>query len=169
MSAPIRIRLMKAEDVEQVYALDLLSFALPWSERAYRFEITNPNSRAWVAESVPDEGAARLVGMLVMWVILDEGHIATIAVHPEFRRQGIARNLLITALLDGYALGVRQAFLEVRRGNLAAQALYQQFGFTVVGVRPHYYQDNQEDALLMTLHELDPQALQTFHQSSNIC
>ncbi len=159
---PVSFRLMRMEDVEQVFAIDQASFSLPWSERSFRFEVTNPNSRAWVAETVGADGCKQIVGMLVMWVVLDEGHVATLAVHHDHRRQGTAQRLLATALLDGYRLGVRLALLEVRRGNLSAQALYEKFGFRVVGSRPHYYQDNQEDALLMTLHDLDPRALHEF-------
>jgi ribosomal-protein-alanine N-acetyltransferase len=148
----IILRAMELEDVEQVYAIDVLSFSLPWSERSYRFELSENNaSHPWVAEAVSARGERQVVGMIVVWFILDEAHIATIATHPAFRRMGIARRLLGRALEDGAAFGAEKAFLEVRRSNLAAQALYQSFGFVVTGVRPRYYLDTQEDALLMTL------------------
>jgi [ribosomal protein S18]-alanine N-acetyltransferase len=146
----ILFRRMREEDVEQVYAIDTLSFSLPWSERSYRFEVSNPNSRPWVAEAVYANGARRIVGILVLWIILDEGHIATIAVHPDFRRQHIARRMLAIVLIAAIEEGISKAYLEVRRGNLGAQAMYEQFGFHVEGVRLRYYVDNQEDALLMT-------------------
>jgi ribosomal-protein-alanine N-acetyltransferase len=150
------LRLMELKDVEQVYAIDVQSFSLPWSERSYRFELTeNPTSRPWVAELVNARGQLQVVGMIVVWIILDEAHIATIATHPAFRRRGIARRLLVKALEDAASQGAIKAYLEVRRSNLGAQKLYEQFGFFVTGVRPRYYLDTQEDALLMTLERLD--------------
>ncbi|HCC79356.1 MAG: ribosomal-protein-alanine N-acetyltransferase [Chloroflexi bacterium GWB2_49_20] len=154
LAPEISIRRMKVEDVPVVHALDVLSFNLPWSERSFRYEVTeNANARTWVAE-VPQPGPARLVGMLVLWFFLDEAHIATLAIHPEFRRRGIARRILQIALNAAYREGARRAFLEVRAGNQAAILMYQELGFEEVGRRPRYYHDNNEDALLMTLENL---------------
>jgi ribosomal-protein-alanine N-acetyltransferase len=168
-SLVFRFRPMLLEDTPHVHALDVLSFAMPWTERSYRFEVTeNSHSVLWVVEAAPEEAApeeavpAEMVGMLVIWVIMDEAHVATIAVHPDYRSQGIGRQLLAHGLLAAYERGARLSYLEVRRGNQNAQKLYQQFGFEVVGERPHYYQDNQEDALLMTLAELNPEQLRQF-------
>lgn len=159
----LRFRQMQPEDVEQVYAIDVLSFSLPWSARSYRYEITeNQASRNWAAEAVDAQGHTRIVGMIVVWVILDEAHVATIAVHPDFRRRGIGTQLLAAALLDAVGSGATQSLLEVRRGNLAAQTIYQQFGYEVVGVRPGYYADNREDALLMTLNPIQIDILRKF-------
>jgi len=150
------IRRMTVEDVPEVYALDVLSFSLPWTERSFLYEVKeNANSRKWVVEG-NISGSLHLVAMLVMWIILDEAHIATLAVHPEFRRKGVARRLLETALNEVYDEGARRAFLEVRAGNLAALQMYNTLGFEVVGRRPRYYHDNNEDALLMTLENLQP-------------
>jgi ribosomal-protein-alanine N-acetyltransferase len=93
-------------------------------------------------------------------VIVDEAHIGSLAVHPDYRRLGIARALLVRSLAAAAGRGATQATLEVRRSNLAAQALYRRFGFEVVGMRPRYYRDNQEDALLMTAVQYDPARLQ---------
>jgi len=145
------IRRMTLEDVPVVHAIDSLSFSLPWPERSFRFELTgNPVSRGWVAEV-----DGRIAAMLVLWFIVDEAHIATIAVHPDFRRQGIGERILLHALRAAQAEGARRAFLEVRAGNSAAQAMYKKYGFEVAGVRPHYYKDNNEDALLMNLENFD--------------
>ena len=145
------IRRMTLDDVPAVHAIDVLSFSLPWPERSFRFELTeNPVSRCWVA--VVDEIVA---GMLVLWFIIDEAHIATIAVHPDFRRRGIGEQILLHALMNVRAEGAQHAFLEVRRGNIAAQAMYKKYGFEIVGIRPGYYKDNQEDALLMNLDKID--------------
>jgi ribosomal-protein-alanine N-acetyltransferase len=144
------VRRMTVEDVPTVHEIDVLSFTLPWPERSLRFEVTdNPASRCWVAEL--DE---RVVGMLVLWMIVDEAHIASLATHPEFRRQGIAKRLLVVALEKAYAEGARSALLEVRAGNEAAQNMYKRFGFEEVGRRERYYKDNNEDAILMTLKRL---------------
>jgi ribosomal-protein-alanine N-acetyltransferase len=92
--------------------------------------------------------------MLMIWRILDEAHIATIATHPDFRRKGIGEHLMIVALLSARDEGARHAFLEVRAGNLAAQLMYKKYGFIVAGTRPRYYKDNYEDAILMDLVDL---------------
>jgi ribosomal-protein-alanine N-acetyltransferase len=145
------IRRMKLEDVPAVHEIDNLSFSLPWPERSFRFELTgNPVSRGWVAE-VDGEIAA----MLVLWFIVDEAHIATLAVHPNFRQQGIGEQILLHALRSVQEEGARRVFLEVRAGNIAAQAMYKKYGFEVAGVRPRYYKDNNEDALLMNLEKFE--------------
>jgi [ribosomal protein S18]-alanine N-acetyltransferase len=145
------IRRMTLADVPAVHEIDLLSFSLPWPERSFRFEITeNPVSRGWVAEV-----DGKIAAMLVLWFIVDEAHIATIAVHPDFRRQGIGEQILLHSLRAARAEGASRAFLEVRAGNAAAQAMYRKYGFYVVGVRPGYYKDNNEDAFLMNLEKLD--------------
>jgi len=100
-----------------------------------------------------------LVAMIVIWLIIDEAHVASIAVEHEFRRQGIARRLLAFALIDAYHAGMAKSFLEVRRGNKAAIAMYELFGYREVGVRRRYYQDNGEDAVLMDLDPLDLERL----------
>jgi [ribosomal protein S18]-alanine N-acetyltransferase len=157
----IVFRPMELEDVEQVYAIDVLSFSLPWSGRSFRFEVAeNPASRPWVAESWGIGGKHQVVGMLVLWVVVDEAHVGTIAIHPDYRRQRIGQRLLAHSLLDAFSLGVRRVFLEVRRSNLAAQAMYQKFGFEVDGFRPHYYVDNNEDALMLALRNLSPESIQ---------
>ncbi len=161
--AEVRFRRMRMEDVEQVYAIDVLSFSLPWPERSYRYEVgENENSRNWVAEVVDAQGRSQVVGMLVLWVILDEAHVANIAIHPHFRHLGLGRKLLARGLLDAMNSGATQSFLEVRRGNLTALSLYHQFGYVVVGLRVGYYVDTHEDALLMTLDPLRRDFLEKF-------
>jgi [ribosomal protein S18]-alanine N-acetyltransferase len=145
------IRRMMLEDVPAVHEIDMLSFSLPWPERSFHFELTgNPVSRGWVAEV-----DGRIAAMLVLWFIVDEAHIATIAVHPDYRRRGIGEQILVFALRAARKEGAERAFLEVRAGNAAAQAMYKKYGFEVAGVRPRYYKDNNEDALLMNLENFD--------------
>ena len=100
--------------------------------------------------------------MLVLWLILDEAHIGTIAAHPDYRRLGIGARLLAQALLQASREGAAVSLLEVRRGNLAAQELYRRFGYQVDGVRKHYYRDNGEDAILMSLPDLQSAGRQQF-------
>lgn len=145
------IRKMAVEDVPAVAKLDQLAFTLPWTERSFHFEVTsNPASRCWVAEQ-----AGLIVGVVVAWLLVDEVHIATIATHPDFRRQGIAQALLAHVLKSGAQEGAVSSFLEVRASNIAAQAMYRKFGYEETGRRPRYYKDNGEDAILMTLEPLN--------------
>lgn len=151
---------MNSHDIEQVNAIDQASFSMPWPKRAYEYELTeNPNSRLWVAEVSHPDGSKRVAGMIVLWLILDVAHIATLAVHPDLRGQGIAKYLLATALRAGIQNGASEATLEVRASNKTAQVLYRLFCFKVVGRRPHYYQDNKEDAVIMTVDSLDDEYL----------
>jgi ribosomal-protein-alanine N-acetyltransferase len=141
------IRKMALADVPGAHEIDVLSFALPWPERSLRFEVTdNPAARCWVAEL-----DGQLAAMLVLWMIVDEAHIATLATHPDFRRRGIGERLLVEALDSAYNEGARSALLEVRAGNEPALKMYHKLGFEVTGRRPQYYKDNHEDAILMTL------------------
>jgi len=143
----LTLRKMTIDDLEQVIAIDQVSFTLPWPQRSFQFELTdNPASRCWVAES-----GGRVAGMLVGWFIVDEIHIATIATHPDFRRQGIGEKLLALALDSARAEGAISSFLEVRESNAAALEMYHKFGYVEDGRREGYYRDNCEDAILMTL------------------
>jgi len=141
----IVVRAMTAADLQAVTILDALSFTTPWPGNAFEGELTNRNGRCWVAEA-----DGRVVGALVLWRVLDEAHIATIAVHPEFRGTGIGEQLFKTGSEAAYAEGARIFHLEVRAGNTAAIRLYEKFGYAVVGRRLKYYKDTGEDALLMT-------------------
>jgi [ribosomal protein S18]-alanine N-acetyltransferase len=147
----VLVRKMMEEDITPVMLIDQASFSLPWSERSYRFDLLeNKAARLWVAETHADGGVSEIIGMVVLWIIVDEAHIGTLAVHPSYRRQGIGRKILERALADAETHGVLSATLEVRRSNQAACQMYAAMGFEIVGVRPRYYKDNDEDALLMT-------------------
>jgi ribosomal-protein-alanine N-acetyltransferase len=156
------IRPMTLDDLEQVVALDQVSFSLPWPAHSFRYELLdNEFSRLWVAETVPAESEAlpssvvpRVIGMIVVWLIIDEAHIATLAVHPQHRRRGVGRQLLLTALQGCATQGAVSAKLEVRERNEIAINMYRELSFEVVGRRKRYYQDTNEDAILMTLENL---------------
>jgi len=143
----LKIRRMTLDDLEQVVAIDQMSFSLPWPARSFKFELTdNPASRCWVADL-----DGRVIGMVVAWLIVDEIHIATIAMHPDFRKQGIGEKLLLYVLQSAKTEGAVSSFLEVREGNAAAIMMYRKFGYVETGRREGYYKDNGEDAILMTL------------------
>jgi ribosomal-protein-alanine N-acetyltransferase len=145
------IQEMVLEDIPAVLDIDRVSFSNPWPERSYRYELTdNPAAQLFVAKL--DDGT--VVAFLGYWLIADEVHISTFAVHPEFRMHGIGEDLLRSALSDAYEKGAQVATLEVRESNDAAISLYEKLGFEVVGSRNGYYRDNNEDAILMTLNDI---------------
>lgn len=151
---------MNLEDIPQVHEIDLLSFTLPWPEKSYTFELTkNPSTLALVVEITPNDSKPIVIGMSITWIIIDEAHIATYAIHPDFRGRGYGRSLLAETLHQSIQQGAHLATLEVRAGNLVAQQIYLNFGFTIVGWRANYYRDNNEDAVLMTVENLESQYL----------
>jgi ribosomal-protein-alanine N-acetyltransferase len=170
---PVCLAPMDLSDVEQVVAIDRLSFPTPWSAASYRREILeNDHSYFFVAclpQGAPSQNkwwtrlrppgpspARRVVGYVGYWHVADEAHISTIAVHPDFRRHKIGEQLLAAALQHASGQGAALATLEVRVSNLGAFDLYRKFGFEVVGRRKAYYRDNGEDAHLMSVAPLAP-------------
>jgi ribosomal-protein-alanine N-acetyltransferase len=91
-----------------------------------------------------------IVGVVGIWLMVDQAHVVTIAVREAFRRQGAGGLLLLVAMAVGFAESMESVTLEYRRDNEPARALYEKFGFLAVGVRPHYYTDTNEDAVIMT-------------------
>ena len=138
------IRPMGAEDVPAVAGLEKQCFSLPWSEASLRAELENPLSLWLVAER---EG--EIAGYVGAQTVLDEADMMNLAVAPPARRPGVAQALLTALLQQLDARGARSLTLEVRAGNLAAQALYRRFGFAAVGRRPDYYRLPREDALIL--------------------
>ena len=146
---------MKLEDIPRVREIDVLSFSLPWPEKSYQFELTNnPSSLSLVAEINPCETGSIVIGMAVVWIVVDEAHIATLAIHPKFRGNGYGKKLLAELMRQSIQRGAILATLEVRDNNRLAQQIYKNFGFTTVGQRSHYYKDNNEDAMIMTVDKL---------------
>ncbi|MGQ9554824.1 MAG: ribosomal protein S18-alanine N-acetyltransferase [Anaerolineae bacterium] len=147
------IRPMRIEDVERVAVIEQLSFSLPWPPDTYRRDL-GEDSLAHYLVCECDEEQPQLVGYIGYWLIEDEAHISTIAVHPDYRRLGLGELLLANMLDDAIKRGARSSTLEVRLSNTAAQALYLKYGFRVTGKRRRYYRDNNEDALVMTIESL---------------
>ena len=147
----MNIRRMTPGDTPAVVSLDQISFTLPWPERAFLYEVTdNPASRCWVVDL-----DGKIIGMIVAWFLVDEAHIATLAIHPDHRKQGVATKLLAHTLRYMAMEGAVTSFLEVREGNHAARDLYRKFGYEETGRRKKYYKDNDEDAILMALNGLE--------------
>lgn len=135
---------MNESHVSQIAELEKLCFSDPWSERSVASELHNPYAYWLVACS---EG--RVVGYVGSQTAIDEADMMNIAVHPDFRRTGIAEKL-VTALCGTLAQrGVRCLLLEVRASNEPAKALYEKLGFVPVGRRPNYYRNPREDALIL--------------------
>jgi ribosomal-protein-alanine N-acetyltransferase len=144
-------RLVEADDLAEVAALEAASFSNPWSGEMLARELRNADvARIYVLR----EANRRIVGFCACWLIADELHINTLAVTAERRRQGLATRLLRFVLAEAAAAGVRRATLEVRRSNEAALRLYQRLGFSVKAVRPRYYSNPEEDGLLLWCDDL---------------
>jgi [ribosomal protein S18]-alanine N-acetyltransferase len=159
VSLPISVDLMRMADIPQVHEIERLSFRTPWPAYAFEQELeANRLARYVVARSGP-EGEERVVGFAGVWLMVDEAHITTFGVHPDWRRQGVGRRILLRLLELSIELGARRMTLEVRTGNEAAQALYRSFGFVITGRRTAYYTDDGEDAFVMTTPELDGPAM----------
>jgi ribosomal-protein-alanine N-acetyltransferase len=99
-----------------------------------------------------------LIGFAGLWLMVDEAHITTIAMHPSFRRKGLGELLLVSLIDIAYQIGARWVTLEVRVSNYPAQNLYRKYGFREAGLRHRYYSDNQEDALIMWTEEINTPA-----------
>ena len=150
---PVRLRIeeMRVDDLPAVQAIERASFTTPWPPHAYRNEIESNRMATYLVARADGD----LVGYAGVWMLVDEAHITTFAIHPRWRRRRIGERLLL-ALLDLAAeRHAREATLEVRLSNLAARRLYEKYGFRPVGLRPNYYSDDGEDALIMTTEPLD--------------
>ena len=150
---PVRLTIepMRLEDLDEVQAIEGASFTTPWPENAYRSELMTNRLASYLVARVD----GRIVGYGGMWLMVDEAHITTFAVHPLWRRQRVGERLLLAFLDLARDRHAREATLEVRLSNLAARRLYEKYGFRPVGLRPRYYSDNNEDALIMTTEPLD--------------
>jgi len=143
------------DEIDFVLEVERASFSNPWSREMYLAELDNPDvSFLYLARDV----SRAVVGFCAFWRVLDEIHINNLAVLPEFRRLGVGSALLDRVLREGVRLAARRATLEVRRSNDTALRLYARFGFGVAGVRPAYYTQPIEDALVLWRERLDDTA-----------
>ena len=143
------LRRARPEDVGRVVEIESQGFAHPWSRDLIERELGHAWSRTLLALEPAADGGERVLGYIVFWLVHDEVHVLNVAVAPEARRRGVARALMREAERRGAGRGARIATLEVRRTNQAALELYRSLGYRKVGVRPRYYAEEGEDAIVM--------------------
>lgn len=146
---------MTIPDLAEVQSIERVSFTTPWPPQAYRSEIETNRLASYLV--VRAEG--HVVAYGGVWLMVDEAHITTFAVDPAWRRRRIGERLLVALLEAAIARAAHEATLEVRLSNLAARRLYEKYGFRPVGLRPQYYTDDKEDALIMTTEPLNGPAM----------
>jgi len=137
---------MAEHHIDQIVEIEKVSFPTPWHKRIFELELGKPRSLHSVC--MTDD---KVVGYLISWMLYDEIHILNVAVHPEYRRHGIAKKLIDYTIDHFSKKGANTVILEVRTSNIAAINLYEKMGFQVLRTRKRYYTDTGEDALVMML------------------
>ncbi|MBC8590041.1 ribosomal protein S18-alanine N-acetyltransferase [Wansuia hejianensis] len=141
----ILVREVTEEDIDQIVEIEKQTFSTPWSKNAFLIEIRENK----LAKYIIAEFDKKIVGYGGIWLILNEGHITNIAVKKDYRGKGIG-NKLVEGLIDYCEKkDIENMTLEVRKSNIVAQNLYKKYGFVDFGIRPKYYSDNNEDAIIM--------------------
>ncbi len=135
---------MKLQDLDQILAIEKVSFPTAWPRQVFEIELKSPRSFTRVSK-IGD----KVIGYVVAWTVYDEGHILNIAVHPEFRRMGIGEDLMIDCFDYFSKRHAKYALLEVRISNIIAIKMYEKLGFKSIGTRRGYYNDTGEDAIVM--------------------
>jgi ribosomal-protein-alanine N-acetyltransferase len=155
---PVRLVIepMTFDDLPAVQEIERASFTTPWPEHAYRAELETNRLAHYLVVRL---GSA-VVGYAGIWLMVDEAHITTFAVAPAWRRRRIGERLLAATLDLAIARGAGDATLEVRLSNVSARRLYEKYGFHPAGIRPRYYSDDHEDALIMTTDPLRSPGMQ---------
>ena len=141
----IILREMELGDVDRIMEIEKEAFSTPWSRNAFIKEITENMLAKYIVVEVEGEVA----GYAGIWLIMDEGHITNIAVAKKYRGQGVGKYLMMGLIDYCKKLGVPNMTLEVRESNIIAQNLYKMYGFLDCGIRPNYYADDHEDAVIM--------------------
>lgn len=141
------IRRMTDQDVEIVAEMEQMIFTDPWSLNVYRQTLALDNTLYLVA----CEGNGDIVAVAGVQNIVGDGEITNVMVLPEYRKQGIAYELLLKLIEEGKKIGVQDFTLEVRKSNAGAIRLYEKLGFVSEGIRPGFYEHPKEDAMIMWL------------------
>jgi ribosomal-protein-alanine N-acetyltransferase len=141
----LEIAPMRADDIPEILRVEALCFSTPWPRNAFHNELTENKLAHYFTGRCGDE----IVAYGGLWVILEDAHITTIAVHPSHQGQRYGERILIRLLEESVERGACWVTLEVRESNVTAQNLYKKYGFTVVNTRRAYYSDNDENALVM--------------------
>lgn len=141
----INIRRMEEKDLDRIMEIEKDSFTTPWTKESFLLEITKNQLARYIVAEIDDV----VVGYGGIWIIIDEGHITNIAVESKYRGMGIGNHLVEGLILLCRSLFVNAITLEVRESNIVAQNLYKKYGFVEEGIRPKYYADDNEDAIIM--------------------
>lgn len=144
----IRFRRMTVADVQIVLELERATYPQPWSEGVFLDELSRSDRVYLVADS-----AGIIVGFCGLMLVDVDAHVTTLTVRPESRQAGLGTKLMLELISAGLDMGARNLTLEVRATNTGAQRLYEKFGMAAVGVRKHYYRD--DDAVIMWVTEID--------------
>lgn len=150
MPALLNIRPMLLSDIDAVLAVEQVSFITPWSRDAFVAEAGDNDLAVYLVI----EADGQVIGYAGMWVILDEAHVTNVAVLPAFRGRRFGERMMRALIDKARSRGARRMTLEVRPSNAAALGLYGKLGFAPCGLRPRYYSDTHEDAVIMWLDEL---------------
>ena len=140
------IEKMHEDDISQILVIENESFPTPWHRKIFELELNKPKTLHLVSKS-----GDRVTGYIISWMMYDEIHILNLAVHPEFRRRGIARELINKVIRHFHQKGAKSVILEVRINNKSAQNLYSKLGFRILRIRKKYYSDTGEDAIVMCM------------------
>ena len=160
IGTPLTVDAMRTSDIEDVHEIERLSFSTPWPTYAFEQELRGNRLARYVVARAGTAAGERVVGFAGLWLMVDEGHITTFGVHPDWRRQGVGARLMLRLVDIALEMRAARMTLEVRVGNHAAQELYRRFGFTIAGTRVRYYTDDGEDAFVMTTPALVDPAMQ---------
>jgi len=142
------LRPMTQGDLEEVVAIEQAGFSTPWTRNLFFQELSSPLSRNFTIWMTMEDRQV-MAGYAIFWVVAGEVHLQKIAIKPEFRRRNAATCLMEALLQSARNEKCPTVILEVRRSNTAAIKLYEKFGFMIKGVRPSYYSEEGEDALIM--------------------
>jgi len=155
-SKVIDISPLTIADLEQVMDIEPVAFGSHhWTRQSFMNELINPAGYYYAAR---EGGSERVLGYSGFWLIGEEAHVTTLAVHPDFRRLYVGERLLINDLIQARKVGADWVTLEVRVSNESAQRLYGKYTFRSLGIRRHYYQDNDEDAIVLWTEKLTSDA-----------
>jgi [ribosomal protein S18]-alanine N-acetyltransferase len=141
---------MKLEHIDDVLIIEKFSFKTPWTRDAFMMELTNNKCSLYRVLIYNN----KVVAYGGMWVLLDEGHITNIAVHPEYRGNGLGDKIVEDLIHAAKGKGVTSMTLEVRVSNISAINLYRKHGFADVAIRKGYYQDTNEDGIIMWKYDM---------------
>lgn len=146
----LRTRRMTVADLPGVMEIEKEAFTNPWSLEMVKKELSQEWSTVLLLEESTPWGW-ELRAFAIFWIVADEVHVLNVATHVASRRRGLGRRIMDEVVAVGRSRQCRIGTLEVRRSNVAAIALYTALGFKTVGLRPRYYNDNQEDAVVMIM------------------